>query len=124
MHISCTIQLQDMRTSPSAFAPITPLTYHLLAALYSGPLHAYAIKAAITRNSGISLTPTSGSIHHLLISLIDRKYIEKIARTSDTSSANLYQITPFGLQAFELELDRLKRDIAIGTMAQKGLLNR
>jgi DNA-binding PadR family transcriptional regulator len=113
-----------MRTSASAFAPITPLTYHLLAALHGGPLHAYAIKAAITRNSGISLTPTSGSLHHLLMSLIDRKYIEKVERTAEARPVSLYRITPYGQQAFELELDRLKRDVAIGTMAQKGLLNR
>src|SRR5476649_440764 len=108
-----------MRTSLSPFAPITPLTYHLLAALYGGPLHAYALRANITRDSGISLTPTSGSLHHLLVSLVERRYIEKLAPDKLSPGPRQYIITPFGLQAFELELDRLKRDVVIGTMAKK-----
>ena len=111
-----------MRTSHSPFAPITPLTFHLLAALYAGPLHAYALRDAITRNSGISLTPTSGSLHHLLTSLIMKRYIEKLEIDPIEGRIGRYQITPFGMQACELELDRLKRDIAIGNMAKKGLL--
>lgn len=108
-----------MRTTPSPFAPLTPLAYHILAALKARPLHAYAILGQVTHDSGGSVTSSTGSLTHALKYLQSRRLIEPINDEPDDKLR--YRLTSLGEQAFEQELRRLKQAVTIGLLAQKGI---
>jgi DNA-binding PadR family transcriptional regulator len=107
-----------MRTKPSPFAPLTPLTYHILTALEARPLHAYAIRQQVAHDSGASVTISTGTLHHALENLLRHHCIEDFTAQSD--GKRRYRLTDYGRHLFEQELARLKQAVVVGTLAQTG----
>jgi DNA-binding PadR family transcriptional regulator len=109
-----------LRTSITPLAPLSPLTYHILAALKARNLHAYGLLQQVAHDSGFSITTSTGSLHHTLKALTDRRLIEPLGPDPITGR-HTYRLTPGGEKAFAQELKRLKRAVTIGTLADKGV---
>jgi DNA-binding PadR family transcriptional regulator len=58
---------------------LSNLEYHVLLALAGGALYGYAIKEAVTDESGGTLTPRAGSLYRVLARLMGRGIVEEVA---------------------------------------------
>jgi len=65
--------------SNPATEPLSNLEYHVLLALAGRALYGYAIKEAVTNESGGTLTPRAGSLYRVLARLMSRGIVEEVA---------------------------------------------
>ncbi|MCP4898400.1 MAG: helix-turn-helix transcriptional regulator [bacterium] len=103
--------MSDSDLDAQAFLPLTDLTFHVLLALGSGPLHGYAIGKDIEVRSSGRLRPTTGSLYQALRRIHRDGLIEE-AQASQFPSADArrqyFQLTDFGREVFALEAKRLE----------------
>lgn len=90
-----------------------PLEFYVLLALSSGTLHGYAIKDAITNESGGSIRPRAGSLYRVLARLVTSGLIaETDARSAREAHPGLtrryYALTARGRAALSAEARRLR----------------
>lgn len=99
------------------------LDYHVLLALSSGPLHGYAIREAITADSGGTETPHAGNLYRVIARLITLGWVKE-ARPGIQSEPHpglarrYYGLTEAGRATLASEALRLK---AAAALAQRRL---
>lgn len=97
---------------------MTSLEYHVLLALAEGPLYGYAIKDAIERESGGTLTPRAGSMYRVIARLMTEGWVEESAGPGGSEphpglARRWYGLTPQGRRALAAEARRLKGAAAL-----------
>jgi DNA-binding PadR family transcriptional regulator len=65
--------------SSRATEPLSNLEYHVLLALAGRALYGYAIKEAVTDESGGVLRPRAGSLYRVLARLMSRGFVDEVA---------------------------------------------
>jgi DNA-binding PadR family transcriptional regulator len=99
------------------------LEYHVLLALAGGARYGYAIKDAVTEESGGTLTPRAGSLYRIIARLTTAGLVTE-AKPAGTPEPHpglarrYYALTAAGRNALAAEASRLKRAAA---MAEKRL---
>jgi DNA-binding PadR family transcriptional regulator len=97
---------------------LTTLEYHVLLALASGPLHGYAIRAAVERESERTLKPLPGTLYRVIARLMDAGF----ACDSDGPGnepphpgreRRYYELTGEGRAALAAEARRLREAAAL-----------
>jgi DNA-binding PadR family transcriptional regulator len=95
---------------------MSPLDYHLLLALASGPLHGYAIAERVAAESGGTLQPRAGSLYRVIARLVTLEHVaesegeEKVAHPG--LARRYYTLTAAGKRALAAEAQRLERTAA------------
>ncbi|HEX6943262.1 MAG TPA: PadR family transcriptional regulator [Gemmatimonadaceae bacterium] len=102
---------------------MTLLEYHVLLALAGGPLYGYAIKEAVTSESGGTIAPRAGSLYRVIARLTTTGLVVEAAPDEKPPphpghARRYYALTPAGRRELAGEAMRLKRTAAI---AQKRL---
>ncbi len=96
---------------------MSPLDYHLLLALASGPLHGYAIAERVAAESGGTLHPRAGSLYRVIARLVTLELVaesegeEKVAHPG--LARRYYTLTAHGRHALADETRRLKSATAV-----------
>jgi DNA-binding PadR family transcriptional regulator len=101
---------------PRAFLPLTPVAFHVLVTLETGPKHGYAIKREVEgRTQGI-IRLGAGTLYNAVGSLAKRGLIAACEppdpETVGSSRWRFYEITPLGARVLRLEVARLEADVA------------
>ncbi|UCC49627.1 MAG: helix-turn-helix transcriptional regulator [Gemmatimonadota bacterium] len=104
--------MNDSRSDPADFLPLTDLCFHILLALGAGASHGYAIGKDIERRSSGRLNPATGSLYQALRRLHRDGLIEEVQQprriTVDDARRQYFRLTPFGRRVFALEAQRLE----------------
>ena len=94
------------------------LDYHILLALTGGPLHGYAIKAAVAADSLGAVDPLAGTLYRVIARLITTGYLKETTPPAGERDAHpglerrYYVVTPPGRRALAAEAARMKRAAA------------
>jgi DNA-binding PadR family transcriptional regulator len=94
------------------------LDYHVLLALAAGSAHGYAIKDAVARESGGSLTPRAGSLYRVIARLLTDRLLTEVdpgpeAEPHPGLARRYYALTAAGRRALTAETARLKQAAAL-----------
>jgi DNA-binding PadR family transcriptional regulator len=97
---------------------MNPLDYHVLLALAGGPLHGYAIKDAVARESDGVLTPPAGSLYRVIARLMTARLVVEVdeevgAEPHPGLARRYYHLTAAGRRALTAEAARLKRTASV-----------
>ncbi|MGH7578293.1 MAG: PadR family transcriptional regulator [Longimicrobiales bacterium] len=93
-----------------AFLPLPHLSYYVLLALASEPLHGWAIIKRIREMAGPRAAPSSGSLYLAMVRLEDRGLLEEAeapADASDDERRRYYRMTKLGRAVLRAETARL-----------------
>lgn len=90
------------------------LEYHVILALANGPLHGYAIKDAVTSESGGTLTPLPGTLYRVVARLMTGDMLTEVEPAVAPPPhpglpRRYYGLTAAGRQALAAEAQRLKQ---------------
>ena len=94
------------------------LDYYILLALTDGPLHGYAIKAAVAADSLGAVDPLAGTLYRVIARLITAGYLKETTAPAGERDAHpglerrYYVVTPQGRRALAAEAARMKRAAA------------
>lgn len=102
---------------------MSTLEYHVLLALAGHRLHGYAIKDAVSAESGGTLAPAAGSLYRVLARLMSSGLLTEVspgahAEAHPGLARRYYTLTGAGKKALAAEAGRLKRT---ASMAQRRL---
>jgi DNA-binding PadR family transcriptional regulator len=91
--------------------PLSNLEYHVLLALAGRVLYGYAIKEAVTTDSGGVLQPRAGSLYRVLARLMVRRFVQEVAPDSPAEphpglERKYYAMTEAGRTALRAEAGR------------------
>jgi len=93
---------------PSANAPLSPATLHILLALAGGDLHGYGILQEVARHSEGHYKLGPGTMYDNLKKLMDANLVADAAAI-EGDDRRFYTLTPDGRAALAAETDRLQR---------------
>ena len=99
------------RSDPHAFLPLSHLSYHVLLALRSAPLHGYAVVKAVTASSEGLISPGTGTFYSAMHRLVREGLIDQTDGGSDgntDSRRKHYQLTQLGHVVLDAETRRLE----------------
>ena len=103
-------------TDPISFLPLTPVAFHLLVTLESGPQHGYAVKRSVEERTRGVIRLGAGTLYHAVGSLAKRGLIAECEapepETVGSSRWRFYEITSLGRRVLRAELERLEADVA------------
>jgi len=106
---------------PISFLPLTPVAFHLLVTLESGPQHGYAVKRSVEERTGGVVRLGAGTLYHAVGSLEKRGLIAECKAPEPeavgSSRWRFYEITPLGRRVLRAELERLEADVAFARSA-------
>jgi len=102
---------------------MSSLEYHVLLALAGHRLHGYAIKDAVSAESGGTLAPAAGSLYRVLARLMSSGWVTEVSPGAQAVphpglARRYYALTGAGKKTLLAEADRLKRT---ASMAQRRL---
>jgi len=101
--------MTDSRVGASA--PLTPVVFHVLLALASGPLHGYGIMKRVEEDSGIRMGP--GTVYGSLNRLLEAGWVAEldpaVVEGSDPRRGRAFELTAAGLTALRGEAERIRR---------------
>ena len=101
---------------PISFLPLTPVAFHLLVTLESGPQHGYAVKRSVEERTRGVVRLGAGTLYHAVGSLEKRGLIAECEAPDPeavgSSRWRFYKITPLGRRVLRAELERLEADVA------------
>jgi DNA-binding PadR family transcriptional regulator len=96
---------------------MSPLEYHLLLAVASGPLHGYAIAERVAAESAGALKPRAGSLYRVVARLIASGLVDETDTREKEAHPGLarryYALTGAGRRALADETRRLKHTAAV-----------
>ena len=92
------------------FAPLTPLSMHLLLALAEGDRHGYALMKAVREQSGGAVRPGTGSLYAAVQRLVDDGLITVVPGGDQPSGrrGKTYCLTASGRRAAGAEVERMR----------------
>ncbi len=103
-------------TDPLSFLPLTPVAFHILVTLETGPHHGYAIKREVEGRTGGVVRLGAGTLYHAVGSLAKRGLIAEChppdPEAAGSSRWRFYEITPLGARVLRAEVERLEADLA------------
>lgn len=101
---------------PRTFLPLTPVSFHVLVTLETGPKHGYAIKREVEGRTQGVVRLGAGTLYSAVGSLAKRGLIAECEapepETVGSSRWRFYEITPLGARVLRLEVARLEADVA------------
>jgi DNA-binding PadR family transcriptional regulator len=96
---------------------MSPLDYHLLLALASGPLHGYLIAERVAAESAGALEPRAGSLYRVIARLVTLELVAESEAEPRVAHPGLarryYTLTARGRRALANETRRLKSATAV-----------
>lgn len=97
---------------------LSPLEYHILLSLGSGPLHGYAISEAVAAESSGTLQPRAGSLYRVLARLLTAGLVREVSPGEATAphpglARRYYGLTAAGRRALAAEARRLQATAAL-----------
>jgi DNA-binding PadR family transcriptional regulator len=97
---------------------LSTLDYHVLVAMAEEPRHGYAIKDAVERESGGTLSPRAGSLYRVLARLMTHGLVQEVDGAPDDSphpgrARRYYGLSAEGRSALAAEARRLKEAAAL-----------
>ena len=98
-------------SDPQTFLPLSHLSYHVLLALRSAPLHGYAVVKAVKASSQGLISPGTGTFYSAMHRLVREGLIDQIDDGLDANSDSRrkhYQFTPLGHLVLNAETLRLE----------------
>ena len=105
-----------MPKNPSAFVPLSNLSFHVLLVLGDGASHGYAIGQEVEDWSDGKLSPTTGALYQALRRLDEDGLIElaKAPAAGATDTRRQYfKLTRLGRRVAALEARRLEQLVAV-----------
>ena len=92
---------------------LSPLEYHVLLALASGPLHGYALATAVAEESNGAVAPRAGSMYRVIARLITSGLVAETEPDDSPEphpglARKYYALTTRGRSALAAEARRLK----------------
>src|SRR5687767_5942919 len=102
---------------PSA-SPVSPLDFHVLLSLASGPLYGYAIAETVESESDGTLSPRAGSLYRVIARLETAGLLDETAPKGEAAAhpgreRRYYQLTRSGRAALAAEANRLRATAAV-----------
>ena len=102
----------------SSEAGLSTLDYHVLLAVAEGPLHGYAVRDAVERESEGTLTPRAGSLYRVIARLMSAGWVAETAAPEHHAPhpgrpRRYYELTGAGRLALAAEARRLKGAAAL-----------
>ena len=99
---------------------MSTLEYHVLLALASKPLHGYAVKDAVARESGGAVLPRAGSMYRVIARLMSAGLVLETEPDEDPEPhpgqpRRYYMLTAQGRATLAAEARRLSRAAAMAT---------
>jgi DNA-binding PadR family transcriptional regulator len=99
------------------FLDLSTLEFHVLLALAAEPLYGYALKDAISVESGGTLTPRAGSLYRVVARLMGSGLVKTATPPEAEPHPGLerkyYALTQHGRRVLGAEAERLKRSAAM-----------
>ena len=98
-------------SDPQTFLPLSHLSYHVLLALRSAPLHGYAVVKAVKASSQGLISPGTGTFYSAMHRLVREGLIDQTDSGADSSSDSRrkhYALTRLGSHVLEAETRRLE----------------
>ena len=97
---------------------MSPLDYHVLLALASGPLYGYAIKEAVAADSAGRQTPRAGTLYRVIARLITAGLVRETRPGGKPEphpglERRYYGLTATGVRVLAGETERLKAAAAL-----------
>jgi len=103
-------------SDPRSFLPLTPVAFHVLVTLETGPMHGYAIKREVEERTGGVVKLGAGTLYSAIGSLGKRELIAECPppdlEAAGSSRWRFYEITPLGARVLRAEVARLEADVA------------
>ncbi len=99
------------RSDPQTFLPLSHLSYHVLLALRSAPLHGYAVVKAVKASSEGVISPGTGTFYSAMHRLVREGLIDQTDGGSDINSDSRrkhYGLTQLGHLVLDAETRRLE----------------
>ena len=104
-----------------SFLPLTPVAFHILVTLKTGPLHGYALKRDVEARTRGVVRLGAGTLYHAVRSLGKRGLIAECdppdPAAVGSSRWRFYEITPLGTRVLRAEVERLEKDVAFARSA-------
>lgn len=97
---------------------LTEATYYILLALYN-PQHGYGIMQEVENLSKGRVRLAAGTLYGALNAMADKGWIQQLPVEAGSRKKN-YQITDFGLEVLENEVERLRELVSNGDKILKG----
>jgi DNA-binding PadR family transcriptional regulator len=105
------------RRSPEDVLPLTPVVFHTLVVLASGPVHGYAIAQDVERESGGRIRMGPGTLYGSLQRMRDEGLIEEAPNPGEggvhSERRRYYRLTRWGGAVLRAETSRLRRAVAL-----------
>lgn len=102
-----------MTTDAERWLPLSPLEFHVLVALTSGPSHGYAILKDAARRSEGRVEPSASTLYGIIARLDERGLIEEVRPSpiphDDQARRRYYRLTDLGRRVGRAEMERLER---------------
>jgi PadR family transcriptional regulator len=97
---------------------LSTLEYHVLLAIVEGPMHGYAIRDAVERESRSTLTPRAGTLYRVIARLMTVGHVVETAAPDDFGphpgrARRYYALSDEGRAALAEEARRLKEAAAL-----------
>jgi DNA-binding PadR family transcriptional regulator len=97
--------------------PLTPVVFHTLVALASGPVHGYAIAQEVERETGGRIRMGPGTLYGSLQRMRDEELIEESANPGEdgvhSERRRYYRLTRWGAAVLRAETGRLRRAVEL-----------
>jgi DNA-binding PadR family transcriptional regulator len=86
--------------------PLSPVVFHVLLALLSGPMHGYAVMKRVEEDSGLRMGP--GTVYGSIQRLTDAGWLRDAgADLEDARRGRRFALTPAGRRALRAEAARI-----------------
>ena len=99
-------------TDNTSQLPLSHLSYHVLLALRSGPLHGYAVVKAVKASSDGVISPGTGTFYSAMHRLVREGLIDQAEPSTEEARADSrrkhYRVTASGIEVLEAETRRLE----------------
>jgi DNA-binding PadR family transcriptional regulator len=98
--------------NPDTHLPLTPVQFHILAALVDEPRHGYAIMQEARMRSEGRVRLGAGTLYTALRRLLEEDLVREVEETSDdpgSARRRYYELTPFGTTVLRADARRLEQ---------------
>src|SRR5687768_229627 len=107
---------------PGDFLPLTQTSFYILASLFDGPKHGYAIKKDVEERSGGEVRLAIGNTYVSIKRLLDQGLVVRAGeQEEDGEGRKVYRIAGLGERVLEAETRRQQRMMAANPLLRPGV---
>ncbi|MDZ7781108.1 MAG: PadR family transcriptional regulator [Gemmatimonadota bacterium] len=104
--------------TPTSDGGLSPLDYHVLLAIAEGPMHGYAVRDAVERESEGALSPRAGSLYRVIARLTSTGFVAETGEPDEHGphpgrTRRYYALTEEGRKVLADEARRLEGAAAL-----------